>query len=419
MKNILKVENLKTLLSDIKTVKNEYGNLRDKDRFNIFYALHKESDEVNLHSRFISYLLAKNSGHGKGDFFARIFFEIVLGFEDKLFINNFLKDYIVIPNEFNKTEFEEIDILLINKKLNHAIIIENKIYAKDSNHDNKPKDSGYRGQLERYYNTIKTGKYIKENEIKPTKHTLRDEECENINVFYLALTPPKEDSNPDNPYNISKGNIPEKPGVKVLLYRDKIIPWLENCLKEIEEKSILCKTINQYLILVKNMTKTNFPPKEEIENLRDIYSKDWETSQYLIENFKHVKWQTVSDFFDSLFKKLLDDNKFQNVKLYPNNDEERGKKITDLTFYNEDVNMGIWFEIGIEKFYISSSNNLSYGNEKTQEFMEFKDEIENIRFSDFFTDNTFKLINKKEMKKTIDKILEQILENEKISKFNL
>ncbi|MGB0892436.1 MAG: hypothetical protein ACPGUU_08790, partial [Flavobacteriaceae bacterium] len=121
----------------------------------------------------------------------------------------------------------------------------------------------------------------------------------------------------------------------------------------------------------------------------------------------------------SLFKKLLDDNKFQNVKLYPNNDEERGKKITDLTFYNEDVNMGIWFEIGTEKFYISSSNNLSYGNEKTQEFMEFKDEIENIRFSDFFTDNTFKLINKKEMKKTIDKILEQILENEKISKFNL
>ena len=98
------------LLDKIEEIRLKYKNLRKEDRFNIFYALYKESDEVNLHSRFISYLLADNSGHGKGSLFAKLFFKYVLNIRNL----EFLDEYEVLPNEYNKTEFLDIDILLFN-----------------------------------------------------------------------------------------------------------------------------------------------------------------------------------------------------------------------------------------------------------------------------------------------------------------
>lgn len=147
------MESINNLLTAIKSVQNKYDLIRDKNRFNIFKALHKEKDEVRLHSRFISYLLAPDSGHGLGKVFCELFIREILGIDESQFN---LSSYTVLPNESSKSEYKEIDILIINKQAKQAIIIENKINAKDSNREGKnEKKDGYDGQLERYYNTIK------------------------------------------------------------------------------------------------------------------------------------------------------------------------------------------------------------------------------------------------------------------------
>jgi len=383
----------------IKEIKDKYDKERNEDRFNIFYALHKEHDEVNLHSRFISYLLAKNSGHKKGDFFARKFFDIILEMD-----NSFLDEYEVIPNEFNKTEFKEIDILLVSKKLNHAIVIENKIYAKDSNHTNKKE--GYNGQLERYYNTILKGVPIENNkESRNNEFSPHNYICSKIDVFYLALNTLKTDS-----FNISKGNIPEDIGVKEIYYTDKIIEWLKSCLNEIEDDAFLKKIINQYLILVKNMTKTNIPIKE-LNDLRNLYSTDLRTTQYIIDNFKHIKWHTV-DLFLCELEKILNSEGYRNVTLYPENSKERNIVITDLTHNNKDINVGVKFKIDEgDTFYISTLNNLSWGVTESEKWYDFKsNELQNIRFSDFSTINTYNLIAKDNIENAVKIILEEISE---------
>lgn len=389
---------LKELLFFIKKLKKKHDDLRNKDRFNIFYALHKESDEVNLHSRFISYLLADNSGHGKGNLFAKLFFEFVLKKDNK-----FLNNYEVIPNEFNKTEFKEIDILLFNKESRHSIVIENKIYAKDSNHDNK--ENGYNGQLERYYNTILKG-VPKQNINEDIYYESHNYISKSIDVFYLTVNKPKYES-----FKISKGNIPEKIGVIELYYKNEIVKWLEHCLKETKKEDFLNQIINQYLILVKNMTKTNIPEKE-LNELRNIYSNDLETTQYLINNFKDIKWHTVDYFFNNL-KEQLESEGYSKVNLYPDNIEERANLITELTHNNKDVNIGVTFTSNKnEKLYISSSNNLSWGiiNAKWKDFSD--NNLENIRFSDFNTNQTYNLISKKNTDKAIVTIIDDIKNEE-------
>ena len=107
--------------------------------------------------------------------FLKIFIRDILKIdEDKFELNNVT----VLPNENNKTEYEEIDILIVNRTKRQAIIIENKIDANDSNHLGYRE--GYKGQLELYYNTIKTGE---DNNRKPCLKYKSD----HIYVYYLSM----------------------------------------------------------------------------------------------------------------------------------------------------------------------------------------------------------------------------------------
>ncbi len=388
---------IRKLLDEINNIKHEYDKEREKDRFNIFYALHKEHDEVNLHSRFISYLLAPDdsAGHGQGNLFAKLFFEFVLKIDDQ-----FLEDYIVIPNEFNKTEFEEIDILLINKENKHAIIIENKIHAKDSIHEDK-KGSGYSGQLERYYNTIKKGKYISENRIEPTKYTSKEID---IDVFYLALKKPEDDD-----FKITRGNIPENVRVDKVYYGNHIVKWLEECILKVNGNDFLKKIINQYLILVKNMTKTNFN-NEEILEIKKIISYSPKTAKYLMDNFNHVKWHTVHQFWMQLQEELINEKKYEDVKLYAKGFDTFEEGITKLTHHNENINLGVTFSKNEETIYISALNILSWGLIGKNKWKEFNGEAASIIFSDFSKEKTFSLIKEENSDRIIKEILTEIKE---------
>lgn len=190
-------------------LKNHFENLlqrQKKSDYNIFSVLHTEHDETRLHSRFISFLLNPNASHGLGHTFLDLFLKNVLN------INFDYTDFEI------KTEFQFIDILLYNN--NDAIIIENKIYAGDSNHKDdlektKNIEEKHKGQLARYYHTITSG-INKDLDSIGLKRNVPQ-------VVYLTLTGHK-------PSNDSIKTLPIQP--KLISYIDHIANWLSLCKEE-------------------------------------------------------------------------------------------------------------------------------------------------------------------------------------------
>jgi len=391
------MDNIKKLLSEINVVKEKYDKQREENRFNIFTALHKEHDEVNLHSRFISYLLSPNSGHNFKNKFADIFVREIL----KLNQDDFnLSNYEVIPNEYKKSEYKEIDILIINKSMKQAIIIENKIFAKDSNreYDDK-KEDGYDGQLERYYNTIKTG-------IDKDGKNIYDFKCNKVFVFYLTMFEEKQPSSE----SIGKLNSDE---IKVIYYAKEIKDWLEKCESIIEESSSLKEFVKQYLNLINKMTH-NDSSIDERKDLKNEIANNWRIAKYLIDNFKHIKWHTVNEFWIELKNRL--EKHYKNVDFFTEDNDEFIKTITKITHLNKDINHGVLFNLDEEiRAYVSGLGKLSWGILDTEKkWMNFKHEtLENIIFSNFSTENTYRLIDIKNIEHAVERILKEILEEQK------
>lgn len=386
------MERLKELFLSINELKSNYDKPRNKDKFNVFSALHKEHDEVNLHSRFISYLLSPESGHGMDKYFLQIFIRKILKLSEKDFS---LSKITLRPNEAIKSEFKEIDILVINKQTKQAIIIENKIFANDSNRkDEDKKNDGYDGQLERYYNTIKKG-------VDKDKNKIPDFQCDNVHIYYLTMDKDKQPST---------DSIGELKDLKIIYYENEIVDWLEKCIEEIpKEKSLLSSIIQQYINLINKMTHNDISIDEKID-LKNKVAENWESVKYLNDNFKHVKWHTVFDFWSALKSEL--EKVYQNVSFHPN---EFSKIIGEVTHNNKSINHGINFTIEEgRKAYISSSGKLSWGILEPKKWADFNNEIlENISFSDFSTENTYRLIDKKNMADAIRKILNEISEAKK------
>ena len=140
---------LEYLLRDINIIRKKYKEREaNEDNFNLFTVLRKGSDERYLHSRFISSLLDSKGPHNLGTIFLSLFLEVIgsrFEYDEKSIETH--------PNNSVRSEYKNIDILLIDRSKRKAVIIENKIHSGDSNHEEK-------GQLESYY-----GKLIEEDKI--------------------------------------------------------------------------------------------------------------------------------------------------------------------------------------------------------------------------------------------------------------
>lgn len=374
------------LLQKIKEVEAQFDEKREKHRFNIFTALHKERDEVNLHSRFISYLLSPKSGHGMKDLFAEIFVRKVLELQE---VNFDLSNYEVYPNEACKSEFKEIDILLINKKTKQAIIIENKIYANDSNHDTNI--DGYNGQLERYYNTILKG-------VDKNKNEIPDFQCDQIHIYYLTLYKMPSDE--------SIGCI-NKDDVHIIRYDSHVRDWLEKCMKKLDDTDIIKPIIKQYLNLINKMTHNDLSIDERKALTKNV-SVNWHELKYLNDNFKHIKWHTLDMFWKQLEGELKNQY-FTNVALFPDTKDDFIKTISEVTHHNKVLNHGVKFiDSKGNDLYISGLGTLSWGI-TDKKWTYFKDNsIENIDFSSFTSENTYRLISDVERVRMIKIIIAEI-----------
>ncbi|MDM1376718.1 PD-(D/E)XK nuclease family protein [Myroides marinus] len=406
---------MEQLLEAISKLKQENDDIREKERFNIISIFHKEREE-KLHSRVISYLLSPYSGHGMGDVYCKMFVSNVLkikGFD--------LLDFNVIPNEENKSEYKFIDLLIINKSTSQAIIIENKIDAGDSNYKQniinseqvseveiKKVREGYIGQLERYYNTIKTGV---DKDGLPCPET----KCEDVFVYYLT---PNGRQPSDDSLGMLK-NISKSWNEKsIISYSYDIRTWLQDCINQTPIDKVLVKEfIQHYLKTVNKMTQNDMSINERIA-LKNIIGENIQNSKYLIDNFKHVKWHTVFEFWEEIVNQLKISG-YNSIEIFPSDEKYKNRSnklfveiITKITHLNENnTNYGVSFDLkNGNRAYISGLDGLSWGNLTLDKWSDFDRRID---FLDFSSEHTYKLIDTKTMLIEIRLIINEILMAEK------
>ena len=348
------MENIKDFLEKLSAIEQECKNEKAKEsKFNIFRALHKERDEKNLHSRFIAYLLSPTSTHGMDDLFLREFIKSVKKQYPQL--SKFVvQDCEVRPNEKDKNEDNYMDIIISNNK--QAILIENKIDASDSNRDDEEP------QLKRYYNTLINRGY----------------ESNNIFVLYLTLdrrSPERKEEMNFNVLNID--------------YRTEINQWLNECIKAVNNNLIIKELIEQYLdvtIKITNDVNRALKLKKLISEQIEIA---WEYKDKIIEleDFKHVKWHTVHEFW-TLINKILRNYEVKSIT---------NKDITKITHKGNGNSFGIIIN---DHFYLMNDvqNGLTFGKISETKILgkDWNYINEKIKFSEFSNIETFKLIDEKE-----------------------
>lgn len=406
------MKNINMFLKELNLIRDDYERRAIREeQFNIFSVLCKNSDEVNLHSRFISSLLNPYGSHQLSDFCLRTFLD-VCGYSPQFVTNLLAPGVEVHPNEYDPSEWDEIDILIINRRTTCALFIENKIYARDSNHDEH-------GQIENYYQVIMDKYHIPEK-----------------NLEAIFLSPGREPSDK----SIGRRYPRLREILKIIHYNDVIIGWLDKCLKAAVDKPFLRETILQYIKLIQEMTNnTSVEERLEIKKLIGKSVDNMASAKLLIENFKHVKWHTVVDFWNELTLKLqsigyemtegvnLDDIAF----VTHNEQYKQGYKNKQFGVYfmtRTGLRMYVWYEYGYSLYYgIISDEKLSveYKNRIKQlralenvliagddEFAVYKKfdlpEEEQIWFNDFLHIGTFNLINDGYRHRIIEKMTTEI-----------
>lgn len=405
------IKNIKYLLRDINIVRKKYEEReKNEDNFNMFTILRKESDEVYLHSRFLSALLDPNGSHRLGTIFLNSFLDrIESDFEyDE-------KSLEVYPNNQNRSEYKEIDICFIDRIAQKAVMVENKIYHKDTNHEDK-------GQLENYY-----GRLIDEDKIPE----------DGIEVYYLTIDghEPSEDS-----VKLS-GKYPElQDKVKCISYSVEILEWLRTIVKECYNKPSLRESIIQYIKIVENMTNNNTSEDEikEITSLIGMNEDNLMSAKLLIDNFVHVRKQTILDFCIEL-ENELHRRDFEIIDK-PEEDEISNlasnrpiKRKVDLVFTIRKGEIPVWIradfdewiywgicndkeeEIKVPKALLPHikqfvSENSDFEKEEIWICWKYLGDNENDRIclSDFSCNGTFRLISPQYRKEMIQRLVNEI-----------
>lgn len=174
-----------------------------QEPFNVFKAIRKSHDEVNLHSRFLHALFSHRDVEGKAIFLRRF-----LALIDTTAEFEGAEDAVV------KREYLNIDLLIRHR--NWAVIIENKIHAGDQ-----------RQQLVRY-----------DKSIDPTLPR---------EILYLTL-----DGHHPETQSVTheKGTVSYTP----ISYEDDILPWLAFCQQQAFDDPALRESIAQYRTVVEQLT---------------------------------------------------------------------------------------------------------------------------------------------------------------------
>ena len=235
------METITTMLEAIWKLHYQQKKVEEKKReegefFNVFNTIGLRTEEVRLHSAFIAELLNPKGSHGLSHHFLQAFLEVIEISDG--YINycqceqNDIVEHVIGPVNDMGTEGGRIDIIIEDG--NHAVIIENKIYASDQ-----------KNQMLRYNNYAKK------------------EFPNGYKLVYLSL----DGHEPDD---CSLG----KDEYKVISYEKEIVEWLEKCYTISEGKPLVQSVIKQYSELVKQITNTDMDTKYREELLSIMLSPE-------------------------------------------------------------------------------------------------------------------------------------------------
>ena len=286
-------------INDIKT-QNVQKKIRGFSDYNIFLTLRKDSDEVNLHSRFIHSLLDPSSNHNQGTIFLDLFMQSCYLDEFKIDINNTK----VTREDHN------IDILISDEVNSKYIIIENKIYAEDQS-----------TQIQRYINDI-----------------YKQDKKADIYVLYLTLYGKKPSDASLGKFKLDGNylkNSKQQVKFKSISYKNDILKWLNECRVEMQNLLKFDLIISQYIDVVKKLIGSykntisdslsdfliikenyNYFSKNKGKDYFETYEKDYENATK----------QIVKNFLNDLTGKI--NNDLKNYEIIAEN--IRGERINDL-----------------------------------------------------------------------------------------
>ena len=261
--------------NNVEKLLNEIGKLvvaqneRTKERyshgelFNVFNILGLESKEVRLHSALLAELLRPNGMSGVGNAFQKAFLAI-LGLPENYIVDGRVSVELSIGTTTD-TEGGRIDIIMEDG--NHAIIIENKIYARD-----EP------AQLLRYTNFAKNN--------YPYGYRL----------LYLTLDGKEasDDSAQGCPY-------------QCISYKNEISKWLAECARISFDRPLVRETIRQYINLIKQLTNQSMGTLED-NKLVELVASPEHVDEYLmiINNQTPIENRIRLGFVAEIEKMALD-----------------------------------------------------------------------------------------------------------------
>jgi len=259
----------------------EEMRLRGFNDFN-YIELLKGLDDENTHSKIIAEFLNPEGSHYQGKIFLENFFK-TLNIPFKVDKWNVVTERFV-DNCIEKGQ-GRIDIYMTNSKKH--IILENKIEAGDQE-----------AQIFKYVECL-----YKENE--------GNLDAEDILVLYLTKDGHLPSQYSLDNYKIKGGylenNGEKKAKIKCISYK-KILKWMQENLKEVENISNLSEAIKQYIKVVKKI----LGEEENIMNLKDYLLKEEnrEVLITLIEN-KNEFDEFVKN--DEECKKIIEEEKLDEV----------------------------------------------------------------------------------------------------------
>jgi hypothetical protein len=273
------------LLTEVYSIRNKYEEIAKLtgENFNVFDILNRTAHE-NSHSAFIAELLNPKGSHGCSHAFLNLFIDRFIkdklpefaGINIEVYTEHFIgfKKIENIEND-DLPEFSgRVDILLKNVQNKNLIIIENKIDAPDQ-----------KEQLKRYHNY---------GESQPGLFKL----------FYLTKYLKESESAGNLKSNMDSKN--ENPDYFCLSYKQDIISWLNDCIKEAANFPIIRESINQYINLIKKLTNQSKRNEMSIEIIEKILTSEanYSAAKSIAGEFENAKIKLLTEFWQEVKNEL-------------------------------------------------------------------------------------------------------------------
>lgn len=268
------------LLTRIEALSNSYRK-RTKDSgedYNLFKVIRMTSDEVKVHSAFLSDLLSPNGLHGMDSVFTRLFLKMLSDkFDSDSFYETFSCENAKVSYEVHIDKKKEdtggrTDIEVCSN--GNKLIIENKIYASDQEN-----------QLIRYFNHGKNS-------------------AMDFKILYLSLD--GKVKNESITCKTPHGYLKEDKDFFCISYEEDILKWLELCKKEAVSKPLLREGIAHYINLIKYLTgqTMNSELKEELADLVVKSPAHVSNLPYIKQSIKLAEKKLQISFWERLKEEL-------------------------------------------------------------------------------------------------------------------